>query len=578
MVAALAALPICLGLKRVGTIQSASSEYFLAVFSNDLDELVAGLHETKASGAQLWEYDDETGHIMARGIELALTARNMDVMLLDLVPDADDDMSAQRWDITINQHIILLRNGKSASFANPKEGMPVRLTATAEGNEKEEWIFGATPAPTLVPTRAPSSRVRRSHHSGPNVWGVILNVLGAVLIAAGACFGAFHYFTGKSQAQQAHRPRAAAAPPPPCVRRKKPPLSERNPFEGPDKQAVEDIEMQSFPGGDGEEDEESDTAPLVGRPESPAAEPPGQGALSSARAPPHALTHAFPVPLRAAPPPPLAFYPGRISGGGDFRRVASLCVSEGGGARRRGAAAFGGSGGCADRGRGRRYRCTVKNRPSKCRASQPGILTWNPPPLSLFLAARVTEASELARQIAADDGAAEAAMAAAAAAEDSGDEFESFRRDKGYGQLDEGEPGGSAEAGSDAAAKNGEDDDNDDESGSGEQSNKGKRGAKVAAKRDARKKDAKKKEKEKDKKKEKKRGDKDAKKKKGGHRRVSSEDSDELGSSSGSDSDDIPAGFGGISGKAAKAPVRGKGNYNRPPPSDDSDLLDSFVA
>ena len=123
------------GVTRVGTLQSASSPYYLSVFSDpETDTLLAGLHTTMPANAQLWEYDEGTGRLKARGIELFLTAVETDG---SIVLSAGSDLILCRWSIELNNHIVLLSNGKSLTFNSPREGMAVRLAYTNELDEKQ---------------------------------------------------------------------------------------------------------------------------------------------------------------------------------------------------------------------------------------------------------------------------------------------------------------------------------------------------------------------------------------------------------------------------------------------------------
>jgi hypothetical protein len=288
----------CHGTKTIGTLQAASApEYFLSVFADESESFVAGLHKSSISSAQLWVYDDVTGHITARGLELALTADNLDVILSDVVEITDDDLSSQRWDITINQHIILLHNGKSLYFSTAKEGIPVRLTGTSATNLNQVWIFGATLAPTLAPTFKPTvvHIPKQKHHKKQegSGWGKILLLLLLPILFGLSLFTCWKYrIFIRELLEKIMTPNPPPPPPPKSSRNKsssrktkkqsrKSSLDSSNPFGGDEEEDEEDddddgatahggyriaggeVEMAEFPGGEGDTSEDDDTAPLV---------------------------------------------------------------------------------------------------------------------------------------------------------------------------------------------------------------------------------------------------------------------------------------------------------------------------
>jgi hypothetical protein len=260
----------------VGTLQSSLSGYFLAVFE-DNDVYAAGLHETASADAQLWSYDESTGLIIARGMEYALTAdAALDVQLRDKVEESDDDESAQRWVITITNHIVCLRNGKSVTFSSPKEGMPVRLMATSEKNRNQQWIFGATPAPTLSPTRPPSFHKKKKHKqpnkssSTSSVWFWLKATFSLGSLAA--CGGLSVWIWRKVEAAAG----GGSSEPekddddnggPENRKKKKRPVKPSNSSGVPNPFESSDVEMAQFPSNEGEDDDEDndDTVPLVER-------------------------------------------------------------------------------------------------------------------------------------------------------------------------------------------------------------------------------------------------------------------------------------------------------------------------
>jgi len=262
---------------RVGTLQSSLSGYFLAVFE-DNDVYAAGLHETASADAQLWSYDESTGLIIARGMEYALTAdAALDVQLRDKVEESDDDESAQRWVITITNHIVCLRNGKSVTFSSPKEGMPVRLMATSEKNRNQQWIFGATPAPTPSPTRPPSFHKKKKKHKQPNksssqssvwFWLKAISSLGSLA----ACAGLSVWIWRKVEAAAAATGGGSSEPEkdddnggPENRKMKKRPVKPSNPSGVPNPFENRDVEMAQFPSNEDDGEDNDDTVPLVER-------------------------------------------------------------------------------------------------------------------------------------------------------------------------------------------------------------------------------------------------------------------------------------------------------------------------
>jgi hypothetical protein len=220
--------------------------------------------------AQQWVFDDESGHIVARGIELALTAGATDVTLAE-VDQEDDDNAAQKWHVALTGHVLLLRNGKSLAFAYAKEGMPVRVMPTAQSVPKQVWVFGATPSPTALPTHAPTPPPRHAAATPPGRhkpwWPVAASALAAALLLLCGGWWAFRALVGGG---------AAAAPKAnnkPAKRRKLTPKDIANMAE-PDEPAINPfgsrglVEMSAVNVESEEDDEEGgedgdDTAPLV---------------------------------------------------------------------------------------------------------------------------------------------------------------------------------------------------------------------------------------------------------------------------------------------------------------------------
>ncbi len=216
---------------RVGTVRSTDAPYYLAVFSDPkTDELLPGLHATSLTLAQLWEFDEGSGLVKARGVERFLTAVSIanseSVVLADIysgtsaadlaqpstesaasaVPvivspsfgvhgaaaSKSSDWVAQTWMITLNGHIVLLRNGKSLSFSSAQEGMRVRLALTSDADMKQGWVFAETPHPTESPTTQPAGHgrvglARAPGHRGRRLFVALslVFVCAAVAVASG---------------------------------------------------------------------------------------------------------------------------------------------------------------------------------------------------------------------------------------------------------------------------------------------------------------------------------------------------------------------------------------------------------
>jgi len=224
--------------------------------------------------AQQWVFDDESGHIVARGIELALTAGTTDVTLAEpSADDEDDDKAAQKWHVALTGHVLLLRNGKSLAFAYAKEGMPVRVMPTSMTVAKQVWVFGATPSPTAVPTHAPT-RVPQPNHSAAGEhkswWPVIVSALAAVLVCGGVGWWALSIIYGDAPAppskdlnKKAKKKRRKVISKEMASAGKSDEL-DVNPFE-----SRGEVEMSAMTDESGEEDDDDDdedgddTAPLV---------------------------------------------------------------------------------------------------------------------------------------------------------------------------------------------------------------------------------------------------------------------------------------------------------------------------